>query len=159
MSGVATTSPDRRGSTAVRWRQRLVAILVGAVVIGAMAFLATLAQTPGLEGPIEIAPISVLVTVLSTMALPLVRSDDWVGYVAATLAGLGAVAGIALYLIGAFGPTRTAPAAYLFALLGATLVVVAAFAWRSRDAGAPGGVDRAASAQSAASDSPASTRR
>lgn len=124
-----------------RWRQLALAVLVGSVSIGWMAFVATLFQTPGLEGPIQIAPIAVIVTVLSAMAYPLVRWDNPVGYAVAALAGLVAVAGIALYLTGAFGPTRTAPAAYLFALLGAVLVAVSTAAWRE---GSPGRSDTTA---------------
>ncbi|HKJ58135.1 MAG TPA: hypothetical protein VKA37_02825, partial [Halobacteriales archaeon] len=101
-------------------------------VVGSMAFLATLFQTPGLEGPVQIAPIAVVVTVLSATALPLVRWDNPVGYAFAILAGITAVGGIALYLLGAFGPTRTAPAAYLFAILGAALVAASVAAWRER---------------------------
>lgn len=137
----------------------MIAVLVGSLTIGSMAFLATLAQTPGLEGPVEIAPISVVVTVLSAAALPLVWWDNRVGYVLSVLVGLVAIAGIVLYLTGTFGPTRTAPAAYLFALLGALLVVISVVAWRAGDAEGPAGQGRAASDQSAASDSPASTRR
>lgn len=99
---------------------------------GVLAFFATLFQTPGLEGPVQVAPIAVVVTVLGLTALPLVWWDDALGYLAATLAGGSAVFGIALYLAGAFGPTRVAPAAYLFALLGLLLVVTTVVAWRNR---------------------------
>jgi hypothetical protein len=102
--------------------------------MGVLAFIATLSQTPGLEGPVEIGPIAVVVTVLGVTALPLIWWDDVVGYAAAILAGCAAVVGIALYLTGAFGPTRVAPAAYLFALLGAVLVITTVVAWRHRAA-------------------------
>ena len=132
MTDVAEPPPTPVASTPCPRRQVALAVLVGSVTIGAMAFVATLAQTPGLQGPVQIAPISVVVTVLSATAYPLVRWDNGVGYALAVLAGVAAVAGIALYLLGAFGPTRTAPAAYLFALVGAALVVAAVAAWRER---------------------------
>lgn len=100
--------------------------------MGVLAFLATLFQTPGLEGPVEIAPIAVVTVVFGVTAVPLVWWDDAVGYAAAVLSGAAAVVGIALYLAGAFGPTRIAPAAYLFALLGAVLVLTTVVAWRER---------------------------
>lgn len=125
MSPVADGRPPRA-------RRLTVAVLAGLVSMGFLAFLATLSQTPGLEGPVEIAPIAVLVTVLGVVALPLVRWDDVAGYAAAVLAGAGAVVGIALYVVGAFGPTRVAPAAYLFAALGAVLVLTSVTAWRNR---------------------------
>lgn len=114
------------------WRRLTIAVLLGLATMGVLAFFATLFQTPGLEGPVEIGPIAVVVAVLGVTALPLVRWDDPIGYAAATLSGAAAVVGIALYLAGAFGPTRVAPAAYLFALLGAVLVVTAVVAWRER---------------------------
>lgn len=132
---MATPNPRRAASTPGPWRQLVIAVLSGAVAIGWMAFLGTLFQTPGLEGPVEIAPIAVVVTVLSSIALPLVWWDNRVGYLAAMLAGFAAVGGIALYQAGAFGPTRTAPAAYLFALVGAALVVATVAAWRGRTNG------------------------
>lgn len=110
----------------------VLAVLAGSVAIGSMAFVATLFQTRGLEGPVEIAPIAVVVTVLSVVAYPLVRWDNGVGYVLALLAGGAALAGIALYLFGSFGPTRTAPAAYLFALVGLALQLSTVAAWRER---------------------------
>lgn len=118
-----------------RWRELALAALVGSVTIGAMAFVATLFQTPGLEGPVQIAPIAVVVTVVSATAYPLLRWDNPGGYVLASLAGLAAVGGIALYVSGTFGPTRPAPAAYLFALLGAALVIASVSAWRERSPG------------------------
>lgn len=114
------------------WRRLTIAVLVGLVTMGVLAFVATLFQTPGLEGPVEIGPIAAVVTVLGVTALPLVWWDDPIGYAAATISGAAAVVGIALYLAGAFGPTRVAPAAYLFALLGAVLVVTTVVAWRER---------------------------
>jgi hypothetical protein len=54
------------------------------------------------------------------------------GYAVAAIAGVAAALGVALYLAGAFGPTRVAPAAYLFALLGAVLVITTVVAWRDR---------------------------
>ena len=132
---VDPASSDDPGSTPGPRRQVAVALLVGTVAMGSMAFLATLFQTPGLEGPVQIAPIAVVVTVLSVTALPLVGWDNRLGYALAVLAGIAAVGGIALYLAGAFGPTRTAPAAYLFALLGAALVVATVAAWRERPPG------------------------
>lgn len=119
----APTVPDRP-------RRLAVALLLATATMGTFAFVATLFQTPGLEGPVEIAPVAVVVTVLAVAALPLVRWADPIGYAAATVAGAGAVVGIGLYLAGAFGPTRVAPAAYLFALLGALLVAVSVVAWR-----------------------------
>lgn len=127
MTAVSAAGPDR-------WQRYTLAVLLGLVTMGVLAFLATLAQTPGLEGPVQLAPIAVVVSVLGATALPLVHWDDPVGYAAAALAGAAAVVGIALYLAGAFGPTRVAPAAYVFALLGAVLVVVALVAWRGRPA-------------------------
>lgn len=115
-----------------RWKRLTVALLVGTSTMGVLAFIATLFQTPGLEGPVEIARIAVVVAVLGATALPLVWWDDALGYGAAALAGAAAVIGIALYLAGAFGPTRVAPAAYLFALLGGVLVVTTVVAWRER---------------------------
>lgn len=114
------------------WRRLTIAVLVGLATMGVLAFFATLFQTPGLEGPVEIGPIAVVVTVLGVTALPLVWWDDPIGYGAATISGAAAVVGIALYLAGVFGPTRVAPAAYLFALLGAVLVVTTVVAWRER---------------------------
>lgn len=127
MSGVAGERPPRP-------QRFTIAVLGGLVAMGVLAFLATLFQTPGLEGPVEIAPIAVVVTVLGVVALPLVQWDDAAGYAAAVLAGLVAMLGIALYLAGVFGPTRVAPAAYLFAGLGGLLVVVASLGWRRRAA-------------------------
>lgn len=115
-----------------RWRRLTIAVLVGLSTMAVLAFFATLFQTPGLEGPVELGPIAVVVTVLGVTALPLVWWDDAVGYATATLAGGAAVIGVALYLAGAFGPTRVAPAAYLFAVLGAILVVSTVIAWRDR---------------------------
>lgn len=115
-----------------RWRRLTIAILLGLSTMGVLAFFATLFQTPGLEGPVEIAPIAVVVTVVGVVALPLVWWDDPWGYGTAVVAGGAAVVGIALYLAGAFGPTRVAPAAYLFALLGAVLVFSTVVAWRNR---------------------------
>lgn len=109
-----------------------IAVLLGLSAMGVLAFIATLFQTPGLEAPVEIARVAVVVAVLGVTALPLVWWDDPIGYAAATLSGAAAVVGIALYLAGAFGPTRVAPAAYLFALLGAVLVVTTVVAWRNR---------------------------
>lgn len=109
-----------------------IAVLLGLSAMGVLAFIATLLQTPGLEAPVEIARVAVVVAVLGVTALPLVWWDDPIGYAAATLSGAAAVVGIALYLAGAFGPTRVAPAAYLFALLGAVLVVTTVVAWRNR---------------------------
>lgn len=129
---MAEPSPTPVASTPGPRRQVALAVLVGSVTIGAMAFVGTLFQTPGLEGPVQIAPIAVVVTVLSATAYPLVRWDNGAGYALAVLAGVAAVAGIALYMLGAFGPTRTAPAAYLFALVGAVLVVASVAAWRER---------------------------
>ena len=135
MIDVNASSAGGHASEPGGWRQVVIAVLFGAVTIGWMAFLATLFQTPGLEGPVEIAPIAVVVTVLSSTALPLVRWDDRLGYLAAVFAGLAAVGGIALYQTGTFGPTRTAPAAYLFALVGVALVVTSVLAWRDRPSG------------------------
>lgn len=135
MIDVATQGTGDPASTPGWWRQLAIAALVGAVAIGTMAFLGTLFQTPGLEAPVEIAPIAVLVTVLSATAFPLVRWDNPVGYAVAALAGVVAVVGIAVYLTGTFGPTRPAPAAVLFLLLGAALVLATVAAWRER---APG---------------------
>lgn len=132
MIDVADSDPLAHASAPGPWHQLAIAVLVGSVSMGSMAFLATLLQTPGLEGPVQIAPVAVVVTVLSATALPLVRWDNPAGYALAILAGIAAVGGIALYLLGAFGPTRTAPAAYLFALLGAVLVVATVAAWRER---------------------------
>lgn len=109
-----------------------IAVLLGLSAMGVLAFIATLLQTPGLEAPVEIARVAVVVAVFGVTALPLVWWDDPIGYAAATLSGAAAVVGIALYLAGAFGPTRVAPAAYLFALLGAVLVVTTVVAWRNR---------------------------
>lgn len=117
-----------------RWRRLTVALLVGLITMGSLAFVATLFQTPGLEGPIQIAPIAVVVTVLGAIALPLVWWNDAIGFLAAAASGGAAVVGIALYLAGVFGPTRVAPAAYLFAGLGAVLVVTTVVAWRERPA-------------------------
>lgn len=138
MIDVSASSVGGHISVPGRRRQLVIAVLFGAVTIGWMAFLGTLFQTPGLEGPVEIAPISVVVTVLSSIGLPLVRWDNRLGYLAAVLAGFAAVGGIALYQIGAFGPTRTAPAAYLFALVGAALLITSVAAWRDRPSGRPG---------------------
>lgn len=123
------------GSSPRRAHLLTVALLLGLTVMGVLAFIATLAQTPGLEGPVELAPAFVVVAVLGTSALPLVWWDDAIGYAAATIAGGTAVGAIALYVVGSFGPPRTAPAAYLFALLGAILVALALVAWRTRPAG------------------------
>lgn len=121
-------SPPRRS-------QRLtVALLAGTATMGALAFVATLFQTPGLEGPVELAPAFVVVTVVGVTALPLVWWGDSLGLGLSAVAGGVAVLAIALYLVGAFGPTRVAPAAYLFAVLGALLVVAAVVAWRDRSA-------------------------
>lgn len=106
--------------------------------MGVLAFIATLFQTPGLEGPIEIAPIAVVVTVLGVVALPLVWWDDGLGYASAAIAGMAAVLGIALYLAGVFGPPRVAPAVYVFALLGVVLVLSTVGAWRERPLGPSG---------------------
>jgi O-antigen/teichoic acid export membrane protein len=135
---VSASSVGGHASVPGWWRQLVIAVLFGAVTIGWMAFLATLFQTPGLEGPVEIAPIAVVVTVLSSTALPLVRWDNRLGYLAAVLAGFAAVGGITLYQTGTFGPTRSAPAAYLFALVGAALVITSVAAWRNRPSGRPG---------------------
>ena len=135
MTDVVDSDPPAHASAPGPWRQLTIALLVGSTVMGSMAFLATLFQTPGLEGPVQVAPIALVVTVLSATALPLVRWDNPAGYALAVLAGAAAVGGIALYLLGAFGPTRTAPAAYLFALLGAVLVVASVAAWRERSPG------------------------
>jgi len=129
---VAETSSTGPGPAPGPRRQVAFALLVGSTVVGSMAFLATLFQTPGLQGPVQIAPIAVVVTVLSATALPLVRWDNPVGYAFAILAGITAVGGIGLYVLGAFGPTRTAPAAYRFAVLGAAVVVATVAAWRER---------------------------
>lgn len=131
MTAVAATRPGR-------WRRMTVALLAGTATMGTLAFFGTLFQTPGLEGPVQIAPIAVVSTVLAVTALPLVWWGDGLGYVGAALAGGAAVVGIALYLAGVFGPTRTAPAAYLFLGLGALLVVTALVAWRERAAPGPG---------------------
>lgn len=113
--------------------QRLtIAVLLGVSTMAVLAFFATLFQTPGLEGPVEIARIAVMVAVLGITALPLVWWDDVLGYVTASLAGAAAVVGISLYLVGAFGPTRVAPAAYLFAVLGGLLILSTVLAWRDR---------------------------
>lgn len=113
--------------------QRLtIAVLLGVSTMGVLAFFATVFQTPGLEGPVEIARVAVIVAVLGVTALPLVWWNDALGYAVAAIAGAAAVVGIALYLAGAFGPTRVAPAAYLFALLGAVLVITTVVAWRDR---------------------------
>lgn len=119
---------DRPG----RWKRLTIAVLIGVSTMGVLAFFATLFQTPGLEGPVEIARIAVVVTVLGVTALPLVWWDDVLGYGAAAVAGGVAVLGIALYVTGAFGPPRVAPAAYLFAALGGVLVVTTVVAWRER---------------------------
>lgn len=132
MIGVAAPDSGSHASTPGPWRQCAISVLVGTVAMGSMAFVATLFQTPGLEGPVQVAPIAVVVTVLSATALPLVRWDNPAGYLLAAIGGVAAVCGIALYLLGAFGPTRTAPAAYLFALVGAALVVATVAAWRER---------------------------
>jgi hypothetical protein len=113
-----------------RWRRLTVALLLGVVTMGVLAFLATLFRTPGLEGPVQIAPIAVVVAVLGVTAIPLVWWADPVGYAAAVVAGATAVGGIGLYVVGAFGPPRIAPAAYLFAVLGALLVLTTVLAWR-----------------------------
>lgn len=123
---------NRGGAPPGPARRLTVATLTGLTVMGVLAFLATLAQTPGLEGPIALAPAFVVVVVLGATALPLVWWDDALGYAAATVAGAAAIVGIALYVAGTFGPPRTAPAAYLFALLGAILVGVTLAAWRER---------------------------
>lgn len=115
-----------------RWQRLVVALLLGTATMGALAFIATLFQTPGLEGPVEIARVAVIVAVLGVTALPLVWWDDPLGYAVGAIAGGAAVVGVALYLAGAFGPTRVAPAAYLFALLGGLLVVSTVAAWRDR---------------------------
>lgn len=115
-----------------RWRRLTIAVLVGLATMGVLAFIATLFQTPGLEGPVEAGRIAVVVTVLGAMAVPLVWWDDPVGYAGATVSGAAAVFGIALYLAGVFGQTRVAPAAYLFAVLGALLVLSTVIAWRDR---------------------------
>ena len=132
MIDVVDSDPPAHASAPGAWCQLAIAFLVGSAAMGSMAFLATLFQTPGLEGPVQIAPIAVVVTVLSAMALPLVRWDNPVGYAFAVLAGVAAVGGIGLYVLGAFGPTRTAPAAYLFAVLGSAVVVATVAAWRER---------------------------
>lgn len=124
MSGVSP--PGRRRLT--------IAYLVGLATMGVLAFIVTLFQTPGLEGPIEIGRLAIVVTVLGVTAVPLVWWDDPVGYAGATISGAAAVFGIALYLDGVFGPTRVAPAAYLFAMLGALLVLRTVIAWRDRPA-------------------------
>lgn len=115
-----------------RWRRLTIAVLLGVASMGVLAFLATLFQTSGLQGPVQIAPIAVVTVVLGVTAVPLVWWDDPAGYVMAVLSGAAAVVGIALYLAGAFGPTRVAPAAYLFAALGAVLVLATIVSWRER---------------------------
>lgn len=109
-----------------------IAVLLGMSTMAVLAFFATLFQTPGLEGPVEIARIAVVVAVLGVTALPLVWWDDTLGYAAAGIAGAVAIIGIALYLAGTFGPTRVAPAAYLFAVLGG-LLVLTSVVWPGED--------------------------
>lgn len=123
MSPVVAARPDR-------WHRLTIAVLLGVTSMGVLAFFATLFQTPGLEGPVQIAPIAVVTVVLGVIAVPLVWWNDAVGYAVAVLSGAAAVVGIALYLAGAFGPPRVAPAAYLFAVLGAVLVLTTVVAWR-----------------------------
>lgn len=117
-----------------RWGRLTVALLLGTTTMATLAFFATLLQPPGLEGPVEIAPVTVVVAVLGVTALPLVRWGDAWGYGTAGVAGTAAVAGMALYFTGAFGPPRPAPAAYLFLLLGSALLVSTVVAWRNRSA-------------------------
>lgn len=123
-----------------RWRRLTIAGLAGLTTMGVLAFIATLFQTPGLEGPVEMAPIAVVVSVLGVTALPLLWWNDVVGYGLTAIAGGVAVVGIALYLVGAFGPPRVAPAAYLFAALGGLLVLGTVIAWRERST-SPGRTD------------------
>lgn len=113
-----------------RFGRLTVALLAGTATLGAFAFLATLFQTPGLEAPVEIAPVAVVTTVISVVALPLVRWGDPLGHAAAILAGAAAAVGVALYVAGAFGPPRVAPGAYLLLVLGLLLVSVSVVASR-----------------------------
>lgn len=53
--------PDRR-------RRVAIAVLLGVSTMGVLAFIPTLFQTPGLEGPIEIGRIAVVVAVLGVVA-------------------------------------------------------------------------------------------
>lgn len=121
-----------------QWKGLTVALLLGTTMMATLAFFATLLQPPGLEGPVEVVPVSVVVAVLGVTALPLVWWGDRWGYGTAGAAGTAAVAGMALYFTGAFGPPRPAPAAYLFLLLGSALVVSTVVAWRHRSPEADG---------------------
>lgn len=112
-----------------------VSLLLGTATVGTFAFVATLFQTPGLEAPVEVARVAVITTMLAAVALPLVWWGDPLGYPAAVLSGAAAAVGTGLALVGAFGPTRLAPAAFAFVALGGLLVVSSVVAWRGTSDG------------------------
>lgn len=114
------------------WRQLSIANSVGLITIGTFAFIATLVQTPGLEGPVEIVPVAVVGVAFGAMALPLLWWDHPIGYAFSILAGAVAAGGMTAYHVGVFGPPRLAPAAWLFLALGFVLVGLSLAAWRER---------------------------
>lgn len=114
------------------WRRGALALLVGVFVMSAMVFHIVAVQTPGLEPPVALAPVFVFVAVTAAIAFPLLWWDGTAGYAASTLAGLLAVVGIVLALLGTFGPVSVGPGPLVYALLGAALVVSSVVAWRRR---------------------------
>lgn len=117
-----------------RWRQLTIALLVGMGVFSVMVYMVAVVQTPVVPPPIRLAPIFVFVTALSAVAVLLIWWDNPFGYGTSAIAGVLAVVGTGLFLLGSLGPTNISPIPIGYALLGIGLLISTGKAWRNRSA-------------------------